>query len=132
MANPVQLTGLGFASGVRTDSKRNRKPRKLLNVKSLGKINHVLDISDADVNECMTSVNVVSEDDINMINIPCPLRRHVGVSSARRGGYLAKQRKMLYLSGMCAYCVEPQTVGLLHQDEGFIPTRVMGTTRSGW
>ena len=37
---------------------------------SLGKINHMLDISDPDVDACMTSVSAVSEHDINMMNIP--------------------------------------------------------------
>ena len=67
MANPVQSTGAGSAS---PDTKRNRKPRKLLNVKSLGEINPVLDISDAYVNACMTHMSAVREHDIDVINIP--------------------------------------------------------------
>ena len=60
-------TGVGFVSEVITDTKRNRIPRELLNVKSLGKINHVLDVSDADVNACMTSISAVCEYDGDMI-----------------------------------------------------------------
>ena len=37
---------------------------------TLGEINHVLDISDADVNACMTSMNAVREHDGDMIHIP--------------------------------------------------------------
>ena len=39
MAHPDR--GMASASGVRTDTKRSKKPRELLNVKSLGEINHV-------------------------------------------------------------------------------------------
>ena len=42
----------------------------LLNVKSLGEINHVFDISNADINACMTYVRAVSEQDIDLIGIP--------------------------------------------------------------
>ena len=70
MASTVQSTGAGSACGVRTDTKRSRKLRELLNVKSLGEIKYVLDISDPDVNAYMTSVSAVSAHDIDVINIP--------------------------------------------------------------
>ena len=35
----------------------------------MSKFNHVLDIPDADVNACMTSVTAFSEHDIDVINI---------------------------------------------------------------
>ena len=83
--------------GVRTDTKRSRKPRGLLNVKSLGKINHVLDISDADINACMTSMNAVSGHDT--INIPksfaelrrCEQRKRWRVARQAEKEALAKQ-----------------------------------------
>ena len=62
---------MGSASAVRTETKRGRKSCELLSVKSLGEINHVSDISDADV----TSVSVVSEHDSDIINVPKFLSR---------------------------------------------------------
>ena len=61
MANPVQSTGVGSSSGVRTDTKWSRKPNELLNVKSLGEINYLLALFDVDDNAFMTSLSVVSD-----------------------------------------------------------------------
>ena len=55
---------------LRTDSKRSRNPSKLLNVKSLGEINNVLDIADAGVNTCMTSLSAVTEHHSDVVSIP--------------------------------------------------------------